>query len=112
MKETTVTKYARTSPLVRKYSFDDEGVPTDWPYSDVLNTSASVVLIDTLLRKHYTTLSMNELTLVTGLDSEIIGAELNKLTDISIIKQTADGYQIDTDDAGVQELRDKQTNLL
>jgi len=106
-----LTKYSRISPLVKENR--DDGLDSDLPLSDVVDTGPKVVVIDALLRKHYVPVNSAELSEGTGLNVTRVSDALDAFIDAGIVTETENGkYQIDTENEQVRDLRDYQTSLL
>lgn len=108
-----LTEYSTTSSLVKKYAITQSGVPSSWPYADVLDTSESVVLLDALLRRHYISLTASELSTGTGLNQSRIEELLDNFLTAGIITDSFDnGFELETTNPQVKDLREKQKDLL
>jgi len=108
-----LTKYSRTSSLVKKYAVTSSGVPSSWPCASVLDTSESVVVLDAVLRRHYISLTASELATGTGLNQPQVEAVLDSFVRAGLITDSLqNAFELNTDNQKVRELREKQKALL
>lgn len=104
--------YSSSSPFVQEYAIDRSGLDDSLPMSSVIDSSEKVVIVDALLRKHYTELSVSELAQVTGISESSVEECIGSLVDSGLAVSDDGSYSIKKGRGEVKRLREIQINML
>jgi hypothetical protein len=111
MDSDSLTSYSGASPFVEKYAIEDDGLGYKLDVSGIVSSAERVVVLDALMRKHYTVVSVGELNDVTGLAEPVIERVLESFMCYSVVSESDGDYRIDTESSRVQAWRDEQNRL-
>lgn len=90
----------------------DDGLTDEAPLSETINTPTKVVVIDALLRKHYVTLTKQEITEVTGLQLKDVDETIENLVESGIVVKSDGDFKVGKQNSQVKSLREYQKDLL
>lgn len=106
-----LTRYSEISSFVQKYGVSKGGLDESLPGSNVVDSVEAVVILDAFLRRHYKPLSISDLVEITEVDTTLIEAIVEDFQSVNFIELTDEGYELNTENSSVKELRDLQKSL-